>query len=101
VFSSYNIQQFRILLTLLRPNNFLPTQIRESVILVFIKGEEIAQKRDKITQMRVLCIDTMFISLCTKFSEIEPSRYHKENKRKHAVRRFRRTAYTEVLSWTC
>ena len=51
--------------------------------------------------MRVLCIDTMFISLCTKFSEIEPSRYHKEKKRKHAVRRFRRTAYTEVLSWTC
>jgi len=51
--------------------------------------------------MRGPCIYAMFIPLFKKFSEIEPSMNHMENKRKHAVRRFRRTAYTEALSWTC
>ena len=95
------MQQFRILLALLRSNICLPIQIRENAIVVFIKGKEIAQKRDKITQMRVLCIYAMFISLFTKVFENEPSMNHMETKRKHAVRRFRRTSYTEVLSWTC
>ena len=69
--------------------------------MVFIKGKEIVQKRDKITQMRVPCIYAMFVSLFTKFSESEPSMNHMEIKRKHAVRWFRRTACTEVLSGTC
>jgi len=43
----------------------------------------------------------MFISLFTKFSEIEPSMNHMGNKQKHALRLFRRIAYTAVLSWTC